>query len=63
VEILSWLQNLGADANAVAPGFQAKPMYVFMCIALPVAMGLVVGMGLRLIERMFGIELGRGGGH
>jgi len=30
---------------------------------LPVAMGLVVGMGLRLIERMFGIELGRGGGH
>jgi len=38
-------------------------MYVFMCIALPVAMGLIVGMGLRLIERMTGMELGRGGGH
>ena len=27
------------------------------------AVELVVGLGLRLIERLFGVELGKGGGH
>ncbi len=63
MEFLNWLQALGKDANEAANGFQARPMYVLMCVALPVVFGLCVGFGLRLIERIFGVELGRGGGH
>jgi hypothetical protein len=63
MEFLNWLQALGQDADPSAPGFQAGHMYVFVCVALPVVFGLSVGFGLRLIERIFGVELGRGGGH
>ena len=30
---------------------------------LPVTIGLFVGYGLRAIERIFGVQVGRGGGH
>jgi hypothetical protein len=63
MEFFNWLQALGVDANEAAEGFQAKPMYVFICVLLPVAFGLVVGFGLSLIERVIGMELGKGGGH
>jgi hypothetical protein len=63
MEFLNWLQTLGKDANEAANGFQARPMYIFMCVALPVVFGLSVGLGLRLIERILGVELGKGGGH
>ena len=62
MEFLNWLQNLGKDASP-APGFQARFLYVVVSVFLPVTVGLVVGFGLRLIERVFGVELGRGGGH
>jgi hypothetical protein len=60
MEFLNWLQALGSDASE-AGGFQARPMYILMCVVLPVGFGLCVGLGLRLIERIFGVELGRGG--
>jgi hypothetical protein len=64
MEFLNWLQGLGRDANLTAKGFQASTMYVLISIIMPVVFGLIVGLGLRLIERIFGIELGRrGGGH
>jgi hypothetical protein len=63
MDILRWLQDLGKDADVSANGFQAKPMYIFMSVMLPVLMGLLAGYGLRLLERVFGIELGRRGGH
>ena len=63
MEFLNWLQNLGMDANQSADGFQAGFLYVLVCVALPVVFGLAVGIGLRLIERIFGVEIGRGGGH
>ncbi|MEW6366777.1 MAG: hypothetical protein AB1714_19285 [Acidobacteriota bacterium] len=58
---LDWLQALGKDANPAAEGFQAQPLYILACVVLPVTIGLVVGFGLRLAERLFGVELGRGG--
>jgi hypothetical protein len=61
VSIFEWLQALGNDANAVAKGFQALPMYILVCLAMPVLIGLFVGYGLRFIERTFGVELGKGG--
>ena len=61
MEFLNWLQDLGMDANQSEDGFQSGPMYVFICLALPVVFGLVVGFGLRLIERLSGVELGKGG--
>jgi hypothetical protein len=63
MEFLNWLQALGKDANEVANGFQARPLYIFLSVALPVVFGLCVGLGLRLIERILGVELGKGGGH
>jgi hypothetical protein len=63
MEFLKWLQSLGMDADPSVPGFQARTLYVFVCVALPVVFGLIVGFGLRLIERVFGVELGKGGGH
>ncbi len=63
MDFLSWLHDLGRDANAGAPGFQAKPLYVLMCVTLPVVIGLFVGFTLRIIEQVFGVELGRGGRH
>jgi hypothetical protein len=63
MEFLNWLQHLGMDANPSVEGFQAGSMYVLVCVALPVIFGLVVGFGLRLVERIFGLEIGKGGGH
>lgn len=63
MEFLNWLQDLGRDASPSTAGFQASPMYIFVCVALPVVFGLTVGFGLRFIERIFGIEIGKGGGH
>lgn len=63
MDFLIWLQDLGRSGDAAAAGFQAKPMYVFMSVMMPVVMGLVAGYGLRLIERIFGVEIGRRGGH
>ncbi len=58
---LTWLQELGSDADGVAPGFQAQSMYLAVCVVLPVTVGLFVGFSLRLVERVLGVELGRGG--
>jgi len=62
VEFLNWLQNLGKDASP-APGFQARPMYVLVSVFLPVLVGLAVGFTLKGIERLLGVELGKGGAH
>jgi hypothetical protein len=61
VDILNWLQALGSDANPAVKGFQPQPMYLVVCVLMPVTIGLVVGYGLRFIERTFGVELGKGG--
>ncbi len=62
MEFLNWLQNLGKDAST-APGFQARPAYVVVSVLLPVLVGLTVGFTLRLVERVLGVELGKGGAH
>ncbi len=59
--LIQWLQALGRDANPAKAGFQAQLLYIFVCAAMPVVIGVVVGFGLRAIERIFGIELGKGG--
>jgi hypothetical protein len=63
MDFLNWLQNLGRDANESLKGFQPRPMYVFISVLLPVTFGLFVGTALRVIERVFGVELGKRGGH
>ena len=63
MDFLNWLQSLSKDANASLKGFQPRPMYILVSVLLPVAFGLFVGVGLRVIERIFGVELGKRGGH
>jgi len=62
VEFVNWLQSLGKDASP-APGFQARPLYILVSVFLPIFVGLAVGFSLRFVERIFGVELGKGGGH
>ncbi len=61
MHFIDWLQRLGMDADPVKPGFQPQTLYLVACVAMPVLIGLLVGFGLRTIERIFGIELGKGG--
>jgi hypothetical protein len=63
MDFLAWLQELARDANPMTPGFQPKPVYLVVCVLLPVTIGTLVGFGLRFIERVLGIETPRGGGH
>ncbi len=60
---LDWLQHLGRTAAPAAPGFQAQPLYLLMAVLLPVGIGLTVGYGVRLLERLLGRGPARGGGH
>ena len=61
MNFIQWLQDLGVDADPVKAGFQAKLLYLVVCAAMPVVLGAVVGFGLRAIESIFGVELGKGG--
>lgn len=61
MNLIDWLQSLGVDADPARAGFQAQWLYIIVCAALPVVIGLFVGVGLRTIERIFGVELGKGG--
>lgn len=63
MDIFQFLQDLGRDANPEKEGFQPQILYIIVCVGMPVAIGLFVGYGLRLVEKIFGIELGKGGGH
>ncbi len=61
MNFIQWLQELGKDSDPASPGFQAQWLYLLVCVAMPIIIGVFVGFGLRAIERIFGIELGKGG--
>ncbi len=60
MNLIQWLQELGRDTNPAKAGFQPQLLYVTVCVAMPVLIGLVVGFGLRLLERALGVQLGKG---
>jgi hypothetical protein len=61
MNFIQWLQTLGKDLDPAKPGFQPQFLYIVVCVTMPVVVGLFVGFGLRAIERIFGVELGKGG--
>ena len=63
MDLLAWLQDLGRNANPSGPGFQPKPLYLLLSVLMPVSIGLLVGFGVRAVERFLGIQSPRGGGH
>ncbi len=63
MDFLAWLQELGRDADPLGGGFQPQPLYLLVCVLMPVTIGLAVGFGLRTIERILGIQRAQGGGH
>jgi hypothetical protein len=63
MDLLGWLQDLGRTVDPTRPGFHPQPLYLVMCVLMPVGIGLAVGFGVRLVERLLGIERPRGGGH
>ncbi len=63
MSFLEWLSALAQDADPARPGFQAKGLYLLLCVAGPVLFGLLAALTLRGIERVFGIKLSAKGGH
>lgn len=59
---LEWLRLIGMDADPHEPGFQARSAYLLVCVAGPVAFGVVAAFILAAVERIFGLRLS-GGGH
>ena len=61
---LVWLNDVCADADPVKAGFQAKGLYLLLCVTGPVAFGSFVAATIAGIEKAFGIKLSsKGGGH
>ena len=52
MRFFEYLLNLTADADPMKSGFQARPMYLFLTIAVPVVLGALLGGLLKIIERM-----------
>ncbi|HXZ45006.1 MAG TPA: hypothetical protein VEH53_09255 [archaeon] len=63
MDVLGWLQSLGRTADPLRLGFQPQPLYLVLCVLMPVTIGLMVGFGVRLVERLLGIERPQRGGH
>ncbi len=63
MDLLGWLQELGQDADPLMQGFQPQPLYLVICVFMPLAIGLAVGFGLRTVERILGVQRTPEGGH
>lgn len=60
MEILNFLSGLRGDPLC-EPNWSPRLLYVALCVALPLTFGISVGLLLKAIERIFGIEIGKGG--
>lgn len=60
MDILDFLSRLRGDPLC-DPAWSAGLAYVALCVGLPLAFGISVGVLLKVIERVFGVELGKGG--
>jgi len=58
MNILDFLSEL--SGNTMCPDWSPSVSYVVMAVALPVCFGVFVAVALRLIEKVFGVELGHG---
>jgi hypothetical protein len=64
VLVLDVIMRIARDADPVKAGFQATPLYLLLCLALPVLMGIIAGLissGVMRVCRRTGY-LDKGGG-
>jgi len=54
------LLRMAADADPMGRGFQAQPRYIFLNIAVPVVLGILLGALTKVIEKMLRIRKKRG---
>jgi hypothetical protein len=55
-----YLLRLAVDADPIKRGFQAKPMYIFFNIVVPVILGILLGSLMKIIEKMLRIRKKKG---
>jgi hypothetical protein len=55
----SWLK-IAVDGDPVRHGFQAHPMYIFLNIAVPAILGVILGFLSKALERMIRRKKRRG---
>ncbi len=55
-----YLLRIAVDADPMKRGFQAQPLYLFLSIAVPVILGILLGSLMKIIEKMLRIRKKRG---
>jgi hypothetical protein len=58
---LEWLRVIGTDADPTEPGFQARGVYLIVCVMGPVLFGIAAALIMDATERIFGVKLSSGG--
>jgi len=53
-DLLDLIRDISQDMDPTQPGYQAHASYVVLAVALPLVVGVAVGVALRTIERVFG---------
>jgi hypothetical protein len=60
MSLFEYLLTVATDADPMERGFQAKPMYIFLNMVVPVILGILLGGLLKMIEKMLRIRKTRG---
>jgi hypothetical protein len=60
MRFLEYLLRIAADADPIKRGFQAKLMYIFLNIVVPVILGILLGSLMKIIEKMLRIRKKKG---
>ena len=60
MRLIEYLIGIASDGLPTPKGFQPQPMYIFLNIAVPVFIGLLMGWIIKLIEKFLVIKKRRG---
>jgi len=60
MKFIEYLIGIASDALPTQKGFQAQPMYIFLNIAIPVFIGVLMGWIIKFVEKVLVMKKRRG---
>lgn len=60
MRFIEYLIGIASDGLPTQKGFQSRPLYIFLNIAIPVLIGLLMGWIIKLVEKFLVIKKRRG---
>ncbi|OGQ00086.1 MAG: hypothetical protein A2Z51_02740 [Deltaproteobacteria bacterium RBG_19FT_COMBO_52_11] len=60
MRFIEYLIGIASDGLPTQKGFQSQPLYIFLNIAIPVLIGLLMGWIIKLVEKFLVIKKRRG---